>query len=146
MNTYRELDVYKRSYTLALRIHALSLQLPREYRFDIADQIRRASRSIPSNIAEGYARRKSNKDTLNFIKDALGSNDEMLFNLEFMKDVGLLNQETYHVYQKEYTICGKQLYNLIQSFEQPATSNQIPATSRKPGEVKHLSTLRKRNQ
>ncbi|MDE2019078.1 MAG: four helix bundle protein [Patescibacteria group bacterium] len=57
--TYRDLDVYQRSYRLAVRIHNISLGLPREYRFDIADQIRRSPRSIPLNIAEGFGRCKS---------------------------------------------------------------------------------------
>ena len=119
MNTYRDLDVYKRSYKLALRIHGLSLRLPKEYRFDIADQIRRASRSIPSNIAEGYGRKKSDRDTVNFLRSALGSNEEMLFHIEFMKDTKLLSKEVYDIYVQEYTICGKQLHNLIRSFSEP---------------------------
>ncbi len=124
MKTYKDLDVYKRAYNLAIEIHRLSLKLPREYRFDLADQIRRASRSIPSNIAEGFARGKSRKDTVNQSRDALGSNDEMLFNLEFMKDTDLISKELYKRYTSEYEICGKQLHNLIKSLEsKPVTSN-----------------------
>ena len=93
MKTYKDLDVYKRSYKLAVEIHKFSLRLPREYKFELADQIRRASRSISSNIAEGIGRNKSKKDIINLLRDALGSNDEMLFNLEFMKDVDLLKKE-----------------------------------------------------
>ena len=124
MRTYKELDVYKRSYTLAVRIHRLSLKLPREYKFELADQIRRASRSIPSNIAEGFGRGKSKKDTISHLRDSLGSNDEMPFNIEFMKDVNLIANETFHELFDEYTITGKQLTGLIRSLELPETSNQ----------------------
>src|SRR3989338_8020624 len=88
--TYKDLEVYKRSYRLTLEMHNFSLKLPKSLQFDIADQIRRASRSVASNIAEGYARARSNKDKINFLRMALGSNEEMLFNLDFLKDSGLM--------------------------------------------------------
>jgi len=113
--SHRDLDVYKRSYHLAIEIHKLSLKLPRYLQYDLGDQIRRASRSIPSNIAEGMGRAKSVKDKKNFLKDALGSNDEMLFNLEFMRDARLLDEKQFDYHSKEYIICGKQLHNLIVS-------------------------------
>ena len=117
MKTYKDLDVYKRAYKLAIEIHKFSLRLPREYKFELADQIRRASRSIPSNIAEGISRNKSKKDIVNLLRDAFGSNNEMLFNLEFMKDTDLLKKEKFDYFFDEYTICGKQLFNLIKSFK-----------------------------
>ncbi len=113
--SYRDLEVYKRSFRLALEMHKFSLTLPKQLQFDLADQIRRASRSIPSNIAEGYARNKSNKDKVNFLNDALGSNDEILFNLEFLDSAYLIAKVLYLKWKDEYTICGKQLYQLIKS-------------------------------
>ena len=83
MNNYKDFDVYQRAYKLAIQIHQLSYSLPKELQFDLADQVRRASRSIPSNIAEGYGRRKSTKDIQNFLTTTLGSNDEMLFTLNY---------------------------------------------------------------
>lgn len=117
MNTYKELDVYERAYKLALRMHATSLDLPKFLQYDLADQIRRASRSIPSNIAEGYSRNKSDKDKINFLNTVLGSNEEVLFNLEFMKDLGVLSAEAFEELYSEYVICGKQLRNLIKSIK-----------------------------
>lgn len=113
--SYKDLEVYKRSYQLALEIHGFSLNLPKYLQFDICDQIRRASRSIPSNIAEAYARAKSNKDRVNLLRDALGSNEEMLFNLDFMKDAKLVDEKSYLNWYQKYTINGKQLYRLIES-------------------------------
>lgn len=115
--SYKDLEVYKRSYRLALEIHKFSLTLPRYLQFDICDQIRRASRSIPSDIAEAYARSKSNKDRKNLLSDALGSNEEMLFNLDFMKDVELVEIKQYLIWYEEYTVNGKQLFRLIQSLK-----------------------------
>lgn len=116
MASYKELDVYKRAYRLSLGLHQFCFSLPKNLQYDLADQIRRASRSVPSNIAEGYSRNKSEKDTINFLKSALGSNDEILFNLQFMKDSNLISEKDYNLFFDEYTICGKQLSKLIKSF------------------------------
>jgi len=124
MKTYKELDVYKRSYELAVSVHGFVSQLPKEFKYDLIDQIRRATRSIPANIAEGFGRGKSRKDTVNQLRTALGSNDEVLFNFEFMRDVKLINTESSKHYIGEYTIIGKQLVRLIQSIDKPVTSNQ----------------------
>lgn len=115
--SYRDLEVYKRSYRFALEIHKFSLTLPKYLQFDIGDQIRRASRSIPSDIAEAYARAKSIKDRVNLLSDAAGSNEEMLFNLDFMKDVKLMDSQRYRKWFDEYTINGKQLFRLIESLK-----------------------------
>ena len=120
MKSYRDLDVYQRSYKLALSVHRLSFTLPASIQRDLGDQIRRASRSIPSNIVEGIGRGKSGKDTINHLRDSLGSNDEMLFNLEFMKDTQLIADDTYEELRAAYEVCGRQLHNLIKSFN---TSN-----------------------
>jgi four helix bundle protein len=111
--TYRDLEVYKRCYRLAIEIHHLSLTLPQHLQYDIADQIRRSSRSIPSDIAEGYARKQSVKDTVTFLNRGQGSLDEVLFNLEFLKDVHLIPTEKYTYFLEEYTISSKQLTNLV---------------------------------
>ena len=120
MKNYRDLEVFQRAYRLAIEIHILSLKLPRELQFDLADQIRRAARSIPSNMAEGYGRNKSPKDIESYLRISLGSNDEVLFNLEFLEDVKYVPVKEYERLRDEYIICGKQLTNLIRSL----TSNQ----------------------
>ena len=119
---YRDLDVYKRSYKLALEVHEVSLTLPKELQYDLGDQLRRSSRAIPANIAEGCGRQKSTKDTVNFLRTALGSNDEVLFNIEFCKDTRLIKKDTAAQLFAEYEILGKQLNKLIQNI-QPATRN-----------------------
>ena len=112
---HEDLDVYKRTYKLALEIHEVSFTLATHLQRDLGDQMRRASRSIPSNIAEGCGRAKSGKDTINFLRTALGSNDEMIFNLKFCRDVNLIDVERVNKFLAAYEITGKQLNKLIQS-------------------------------
>lgn len=109
------MDVYKRSYKLAVEIHNWSLKLPRELQFDLGSQMRRCSRSIPSNIAEGLGKNASKNDKINFLKISLGSNDEILFNLNFVSDVGLMDKASFEHYANEYVIVGKELSGLILS-------------------------------
>lgn len=97
--------------------HVFSLTLPKYLLYDLGDQIRRAARSIPSGIAEGFGRRKSSKDTANLLNGSLGSTEEMLFNIEFMHDLKLMSEDQYQYFRDEYTIIGKQLYRLVKSLD-----------------------------
>ena len=63
-----------------------------------------------------YSRAQSDQDTQHFLKMALGSNDEVLFNLVFMKDAKLIEPKLFSLYYDEYTIAGKQLTKLLQRF------------------------------
>ena len=117
MKSYKELIVWQKSFELTKSIYNLTKQFPKEETYGMVSQMRRAAISIPSNIAEGYSRNKSVKDKINFLNDALGSNEEMLFNLEFMKDANLISQKDFQEFYEEYTICGKQLYRLINTLK-----------------------------
>ena len=114
--SFKELDVYQRSYKLALKVHDISLKIPKELQFDLADQLRRSSRSVSANIAEGYSRGKSNKDVVNFLRTALGSNDETLFHIGFSRDVQAIQKNIADNLLAEYEVVGKQLNKLIQRF------------------------------
>jgi four helix bundle protein len=69
---HKELDVWKKGMDLVEKIYEISDVFPDSERYGLTSQIRRAAISIPSNIAEGSAR-KSNKELLQFIMIALGS-------------------------------------------------------------------------
>jgi len=55
IKSYRDLEVYQRAKALVVPIHELANSLPPHERFDLADQIRRASKSVVANIVEGYS-------------------------------------------------------------------------------------------
>ncbi len=72
LKTYRDLLVWQKSFQLCIRIYRLSRNFPRDERFGLTSQVRRAAVSIPSNIAEGYGR-GTTRDYLRFLWVANGS-------------------------------------------------------------------------
>ena len=78
-STFEDLEVFRRAYRVSLDLHKASLQFPKVEQFaGLADQMRRASKSICGNIAEGYGkRRRSNAEFKRYLLMAIGSADEM---------------------------------------------------------------------
>lgn len=64
---YENLDVYNRSLDLVVEVHKLLNNFPSYEQYELCSQMRRASRSIPSNIAEGYGKKRSKKDFLSYL-------------------------------------------------------------------------------
>jgi len=76
VNSYQDLEVWKKSIDFVEQIYRLVKQLPKEETYALSDQMRRAAVSIPSNIAEG-ANRKTTKEYIQFLYIALGSTAEL---------------------------------------------------------------------
>lgn len=115
IKSYEDLEVYKRGYRLALETHQITRNFPEWERRELGYQIRRAAVSIPANIAEGYGRKNSDKEFKHFLRNALGSSNEMIVLLNLSKDLGYLTDLRAI---EEYDILGKQLYKLIEKWEQ----------------------------
>ena len=110
---YRNLKVYERSYKAGLAIYELTKRYPEEEKYGIVSQMRRASTSIPLNIAEGYAKKSSQEEFKRFLLMAIGSANEMSVLLEYSKDLGYISLERYEKAIKEYDEIGKMLSSLI---------------------------------
>ena len=76
MQGFRDLNVYQKAYQLAMQIFDLSKSFPKEERYALTDQIRRSSRSVAANIAEGYRKRQYPKMFLSKLADADGETAE----------------------------------------------------------------------
>ncbi|MGE4489895.1 MAG: four helix bundle protein [Kiritimatiellales bacterium] len=76
MSDYKDLEVWSRSVDIVTDIYRLTTDFPESEKFGITNQMRRAAVSIPSNIAEGSARRHS-KDFIHFLRIADGSAAEL---------------------------------------------------------------------
>jgi four helix bundle protein len=126
---YKDLNVYKTSYRLAIDLHRLVKRLPILETDVIGKQLLRAAYSIPSNIAEGCARKLSRSDLRGFIKIAAGSNEEVLFNIEVLHDLKLISDEEFDRLHGEYTICVKQLFTLVKSLSKDLKTHNQPTTN-----------------
>ena len=98
-----DLQVFQRAYALSLEVHRASLALPRIEQFALADQIRRASKSIVVNLAEGYAKRVySQAEFKRFLLMSLGSSDEMQIWSRYVADLGYIETQQAQRWQTEY--------------------------------------------
>ncbi len=76
--SFEDMDVFQRAYRVSLEMHRASLTFPAVEQHALADQIRRASKSICANLAEGYGRQNGSKaEFARFVRMAVGSSDEM---------------------------------------------------------------------
>jgi four helix bundle protein len=78
VHRFEELEVFQRAYKVSLEIHRFSQTMPKFEQFDLASQIRRASKSICANVAEGFGKQSYSKaEFKRFIQMSIGSADEM---------------------------------------------------------------------
>ena len=110
---YRKLQIYERSYKAARAIYEMSKTFPKEEMYGITSQIRRASLSIPLNIAEGYVKRESQQEIKRYFMMAIGSSNEVSVLLDFVKDIGFIQQEQYEKASREYDTLSKMLNKFI---------------------------------
>ena len=110
--THKDLEVWKRSIDLVLKVYDLSKNIPSEEKYGLISQIKRSSVSIPSNIAEG-AGRSSTKEFIRFIDIANGSLSELETQLIITNKLGYY--DTVHLIDEDITIIRKMLYKLKQS-------------------------------
>lgn len=94
INSYKELTVWQKSYTLTRTVYRITEHFPKKEDFSLTSQMRRCSLSIPSNIAEGY-RRGHRKEFVQFLQIAFGSASELEVQLLLSKDIAYVTEEEY---------------------------------------------------
>ena len=108
VKSYKNLIVWQKSMDLVIDIYKLVKKLPKEETYSLSDQMRRAVVSIPSNIAEGYAR-KTTKEYLKFLSIANGSRTELETQLIICNKIGYLNEKEIEVAMQKSTEIGKMI-------------------------------------
>ena len=91
IKTYKDLNVFRESYQLALDVSRAAKKFSSPEQFELVKQLRRAARSIPANIVEGWAKRSSAAEFKRFLVVAIGSCDECKFWLDMSRDEGYLS-------------------------------------------------------
>lgn len=110
---YSELRVFQLSYQLAMEIFELTKSFPKEEKYSLTDQIRRSSRSVCANIAEGYRKRIYPKHFTSKMTDADGECAETLVWLKFAKDCEYISEEIRDKLYKEYEEVGRMLGSMV---------------------------------
>ncbi len=104
VRTYRDLKVWQLGMEICTEVYAISRLFPDEARFGLTSQIRRASASVPANIAEGHAR-SSTRDYLRYLGISLGSLAELSTFVELAGRMNLANvavlREIYKMIEEE---------------------------------------------
>jgi four helix bundle protein len=116
LKNYKELKVWQKAYRLCLDIYRFSREFPKEERFGLTSQARRAAVSIPSNIAEGYGR-KSTADYVRLLYIAYGSLCELETQIMLAGDLSYLDDRTFSKLIENLSEVERMLKALIQSLE-----------------------------
>jgi four helix bundle protein len=116
MKTHKDLDVWKESISLVTEIYRITDKFPGKEQFGLTSQIRRSAISIPSNIAEGAAR-KSGNEFKQFLFIALGSGSELDTQLLISLNLNYLTKEEYDILVSKLNIISRMLQGLIKSLK-----------------------------
>jgi four helix bundle protein len=111
---FEELEVFQRAYRVSLQVHRSSLSMPQIEQQALADQIRRASKSICANLAEGFGKQSQSKaEFKRYVLMAIGSADEMRVWIRYCVDLGYIGEEVWRQWRDEYEQIAKMLQGLI---------------------------------
>jgi four helix bundle protein len=114
VESFEDLEVFQRAYRLSLEVHRASLKFPGIEQQALGDQIRRASKSICANVAEGYGRQNRSKaEFKRFLAMAIGSADEMRVWARYALDLGYLDEPTWRQWRDDYQTIARMLQSLV---------------------------------
>lgn len=113
ISSYKELRVYQKALAVAMRIFELTKHFPIEERYSLTDQIRRASRSVCSNIGEAWRKRRYPAHFVNKLSDSEGEAEETRVWLEFSWRCGHMSKSDASELDAEYDQIIGQLVRMI---------------------------------
>ena len=110
---HRDLKVYQLAYSLAMHIFKESKTFPQEERYSLTSQIRRSSRSVAANIAEGFRKRQYPSMFVSKLADSDAEATETQVWLDFARDCGYLSTEHHKELVARYEEVGRMLHAMI---------------------------------
>ena len=117
IRTYRDLEVFQESYGGALAVSKLARRFPVFEQVELARQLRRAARSVPANVVEGWAKRQSAAEFKRYLQVAIGSCDEVKMWLVMAKDEGYISKEDQDQLVQRYNRVGAMLASLWKNWQ-----------------------------
>lgn len=116
MRDFKTLDVWKMAMDINKEVYIVSKNFPSEERYGMFSQIRRSSVSVASNIAEGCGR-KTEKEFITFLYNAMGSLKELECQMFIAKDLGYVDENDFEKVNGELDLLGKKLISFIKYIE-----------------------------
>jgi four helix bundle protein len=114
----RDLEVYRLAFQTAMEIYEISKEFSREEKYSLIDQIRRSSRSVCTNLAEGWRKRKYIAMFVNKLSDAESETAETQTWLEFALACKYINQELFNKIDDQY----EHIFAMLTNMERKAKS------------------------
>ena len=110
--SFKDLDIYSLSKGLSIKVHAVTIdKLPGFEMYEEGSQIRRSSKSIVSNIVEGFGRRRYKNEFIQFLTYSISSCDETKAHLEILHETGSLEKRLFENLLERYEELGAKLFN-----------------------------------
>ncbi len=117
VESFEDLEVFQRAYRISLEVHRKSLEFPAIEQRALGDQVRRASKSICANVAEGFAKQGSSAaEFKRYLLMATGSSDEMRVWARYCRDLGYIDEPTWQRWRDEYHEIAKMLQGLSRNW------------------------------
>jgi four helix bundle protein len=117
IQSFRDLEVYQLAKKLANMIFEVSKKIPPDEKYSLTDQIRRSSRSVKANIAEGWGKKVYIDVFKRHLIDSMGSKDETLSWLESAFDCKYISDKEFERLTKEYDTLGGKIYKLWENWK-----------------------------
>ncbi len=110
---FTDLVVYQKAYEKSLEIHRETMKYPQHEQYELGSQMRRASKGICANIAEGFGKQNVSKPEFKrFLLMAMGSADEMRVWARYSFDLGYIEERSWADWNKSYSDIAKMLNGL----------------------------------
>lgn len=117
INSAKDLEVYKKSYKLAMDIYQISKSFPKEEKYALVSQIRRSSRSVCLNMREAWAKRRYKAHFISKLTDCDGENSETDSSLDFAKDCKYIKNTEYKDLMERCLEIGRMLGGMLKNPE-----------------------------
>jgi len=113
IRNYRELDVYRNAMELTVQVFELTKKFPSEERFNLIDQIRRSSRSVCSNLAEAWRKRRYKAAFIAKLSDSETEAAETQVSAEIAMRCGYWNEQTFQEIDERYEKVMAQIVRMV---------------------------------
>ena len=118
ISSFEDLAVFQKAYRVSLELHRKSLEFPKHEQYGLAEQVRRASKSICANLAEGHGKQgHSVKEFKRCVSIALGSSDEMRVWLRYCLDLEYIEETEWQRWKESYQEISRMLQGLYRSWK-----------------------------